>query len=133
MPNVSELDHFTGKQTIYKNKSISIRPGESDSRLIIKSLQKKKTVYGQYIEIIKETVDSIKSKIEPSLLTIYYLRPKESVLINFNDVITFCNKADNKDYFKKNLDYLIIIILYQILLKWEKDIVIINYYYNYQN
>ena len=56
---------------------------------MIKSLQKKKTVNGQYIEIIKETVDSIKSKIEPSLLTIYYLRPKESVLINFNDVITF--------------------------------------------
>ncbi len=25
---------------------------------------------------------------------------------------------------------MIIIILYQILLKWEKDIVIINYYYN---
>ena len=60
MPNVPELDHFTGKQTIYKNKSISIRPGESDSRLVIKSLQKKKTVNGQYIEIIKETVDSIK-------------------------------------------------------------------------
>ena len=101
MPNIPELDHFTGKQTIYKNKSISIRPGESDSRLMIKSLQKKKTVNGQYIEIIKETVDSIKSKIEPSLLTIYYLRPKESVLINYNDVITFCNKADYKDYFKK--------------------------------
>ena len=46
MPNVSELDPFTGKQTIYKNKSISIRPGESDSRLMIKSLQKKKTVNG---------------------------------------------------------------------------------------
>ena len=75
---------------------------------MIKSLQKKKTVNEQYIEIIKETVDSIKSKIEPSLLTIYYLRPKESVLINFNDVITFCNKADYKDYFKKKsglLDY----------------------------
>ncbi len=101
VPNVPELDPFTGKQTIFKNKSISIQPGENDTKLMIKSLQKKKTVSEQYIEIIKDTVDSIKSKIEPSLLTIYYLRPKESVLINYNDVITFCNKADYKDYFKK--------------------------------
>ena len=101
VPNVPELDPFTGKHTIYKNKSINILPGESDSKLMIKSLQKKKTVNEKYIEVIRETVDSIKSKIEPSLLTIYYLRPKESVLINYNDVITFCNKADYKDYFKK--------------------------------
>ena len=100
-PNTPELDPFTGKQTIHKNKSISIHPGENDSKLMIKSLQKKKTVSEKYIETIRETVDSIKSKIEPSLLTIYYLRPKESVLINYNDVITFCNKADYKDYFKK--------------------------------